>query len=45
MTAGACSVQVRFDGRGVLVWLDPLVDRDAAGVADVVGTVVSVWAS
>lgn len=45
MQADSCFVRVRFGSHGVFVFAEPLTERDAAGVAKVTGTRVSVQAS
>lgn len=45
MQADACFVRVRFGSHGVFVFVDPVTKRDAAGVATVVGSRVSVSAA
>ena len=45
ISADACFVRTRFGEHGVFVFVDPLTERDAAGVAQVVGSRVSLSAS
>jgi hypothetical protein len=45
LASDSCFVRVRYGSRGVFVFLDPLVERDPAGRARVVGSQVSVSAS